>query len=80
MAPLAQQVNFRSLSLRDLLDARNTYRRHLMNKANVVGTAAGVHLVRDGNVARHDPRTPRRRCCGRRRSSGAARRWPVPAG
>jgi len=33
MDPLAQPVNFRSLSLKDLLEARDTYHWHLMNKA-----------------------------------------------
>ncbi len=47
MDPLAQPVNFRSLSLKDLLEARETYHWHLMNKANVVGTAVGAYLIRD---------------------------------
>ena len=46
MDPLAQQVHFRSLSLKDLLEARETYHWHLMNKANVVGTAVGAYLIR----------------------------------
>ena len=65
MDPLAQPMNFRSLSLKDLLDARDTYHRHLMNKANVVGTAVGAYLIRDaeaaagkaGSKARQQPRT-----------------------
>jgi len=65
MDPLAQPVNFRSLSLKDLLDARDTYHWHLMNKANVVGTAVGAYLIRDadadagkaGSKARRQPRT-----------------------
>ncbi len=57
MDPLAHQVDFRSLSLWDLLDARDMYHRHLMNKANVVGTAVGAYLIRDGEASRHDPRT-----------------------
>jgi hypothetical protein len=47
---LSEHPNFRSLSLRDLLDARNQYHWHLMNKANVVGTAVGLYLIR-----KHDP-------------------------
>ncbi len=65
MDPLAQPVNFRSLSLKDLLDARDTYHWHLMNKANVVGTAVGVYLIRNaddgaaqgGHKPRRQPRT-----------------------
>jgi hypothetical protein len=43
--------NFRALSVRDLLDARDQYHYHLMNKANVVGTAVGLYLFRKGDVA-----------------------------
>ena len=65
MDPLAQPVNFRSLSLKDLLEARDTYHWHLMNKANVVGTAVGACLIRDadadtgkaGSKVRRQPRT-----------------------
>ncbi len=59
MDPLGPQVNFRSLSLKDLLDARETYHWHLMNKANVIGTAVGAYLIRDSNASetRKQPRT-----------------------
>ena len=60
MNPLAQQVNFRSLSLKDLLDAREAYHWHLMNKANVVGTAVGAYLMRESDrptKGRQPPRT-----------------------
>ncbi len=46
MFPLSSQPNFRSLSLKDLLEARDLYHWHLSNKANVVGTAAGLYLIR----------------------------------
>jgi hypothetical protein len=39
-------TNYRSLSLKDLLLAREQYHWHLMNKANVVGTAVGLYLIR----------------------------------
>ena len=39
--------DFSTLSLRDLLEARDLYHFHLMNKANVVGTAIGRYLIRD---------------------------------
>ena len=60
MDPLAQPSNIRNLSLRDLLDARDAYHWHLMNKANVVGTAVGAYLIRneDGSPkGRAAPRT-----------------------
>ncbi len=47
MDPLVREANFHSLSLKDLLDAREAYHWHLMNKANVVGTAVGAYLIRD---------------------------------
>lgn len=43
---LGTDSNFKSLSLRDLLEARDLYHYHLMNKANVVGTAVGLYLIR----------------------------------
>jgi hypothetical protein len=60
MSPLAPSTNFHSLSLKDLLDARDTYHWHLMNKANVIGTAVGGYLIRDVKDtpgAEHGPRT-----------------------
>ena len=43
---LGTESNFRALSLRDLLEARDAYHYHLMNKPNVVGTAVGLYLIR----------------------------------
>lgn len=43
---LRNQNNFASLSLRDLLEARDQYHVHLLNKRNVVGTAVGLYLIR----------------------------------
>ncbi len=61
MDPLAQPTNFRSLSLKDLLEAREAYHWHLMNKANVVGTAVGAYLIRDADDgAAKGGRKPRR--------------------
>src|SRR6185369_3963510 len=39
--------DFSSLSLKDLIEARDLYHFHLMSKANVVGTAVGLYLIRD---------------------------------
>lgn len=41
--------NYRSLSVKDLLEAREHYHLHLLNKKNVVGTAVGLYLIRDGD-------------------------------
>jgi hypothetical protein len=43
---LGTKNNFRSLSMKDLLQARDLYHYHLLNKANVVGTAVGLYLIR----------------------------------
>lgn len=40
-------LDFASLSLKDLIEARDLYHFHLMSKANVVGTAVGLYLIRD---------------------------------
>ncbi len=45
--PFDSGYDFSTLSLRDLLEARDQYHFHLMNKANVVGTAVGRYLIRD---------------------------------
>src|SRR5262245_45369335 len=39
-------TGFSILSLKDLIEARDLYHYHLMNKANVVGTAIGLYLIR----------------------------------
>jgi hypothetical protein len=39
--------DYSSLSLKDLVEARDLYHFHLMSKANVVGTAVGLYLIRD---------------------------------
>lgn len=38
--------DFSSLSLKDLIEARDLYHFHLMSKVNVVGTAVGLYLIR----------------------------------
>ena len=39
--------DFSSLSLKDLIEARDLYHFQLMSKANVVGTAVRLYLIRD---------------------------------
>jgi hypothetical protein len=41
--------NFASLSLKDLMEARDLFHYHLMNKKNVVATALGLHRFRKGD-------------------------------
>jgi len=48
MSPtIRSDQDFASLSLKDLMEARDLYHFHLMNKANVIGTAIGLYLIRD---------------------------------
>lgn len=47
MSLLDTQFNFHSLSLKDLLEARELYHWQLLNRDNVVGTAVGLYLIRD---------------------------------
>ena len=49
MGVIESQFDFRSLGLRDLLEAREQYHWHLTNLSNVVGTAVGLYLIRDGD-------------------------------
>ena len=39
--------DFRSLNVRDLLDARDQFHVHLAQKVNVLSTAIGLFLIRD---------------------------------
>lgn len=46
MTVLDLSYDYSSLSLADVLEARDTYHYHLLSKANVVGTAVGRYLIR----------------------------------
>ena len=46
MTVLDLSYNFANLSVHDLLEARDTYHYHLLSKANVIGTAIGLYLIR----------------------------------
>src|SRR5437879_436880 len=41
--------DFQTLSVRDLLDAREMYHLHLMNRPNVVATAIGKYRIRSAD-------------------------------
>jgi len=43
---LGVERNYASLSTKDLLEARDQYHWHLVNKSNVVGTAIGLYRIR----------------------------------
>jgi hypothetical protein len=44
-------LGYESLSIRDLLEARDLYHNMLLGKPNVVGTAVGLYLIRDEDHA-----------------------------
>ena len=46
MSHIPDSTDYASLSLRDLLEARDLYHLHLMNKKNVVATAVGYYRIR----------------------------------
>lgn len=54
MDHFATRPQFSSLSLIDLLRARDQFHPHLMHKANVVGTAIGRYLIRKDDPYPHD--------------------------
>jgi hypothetical protein len=58
---LVADPSFNSLSLPELLAARDQFHAHLMHKPNVVGTAVGRYLIRDSDPlpGSDAPRTPR---------------------
>ena len=53
--------NFRSLSVKDLLDARDQYHVHLSQRENVVGTAIGLYRIRRRDPDATDPDAPRKK-------------------
>jgi hypothetical protein len=59
--PLSPAKNFASLSLVDLLHARDLFHVHLMNKRNVVATAIGRYLIRKTDPYPQDRRARAKR-------------------
>ena len=55
MNVLSGRRTFSSLSVSDLLAARDAYHWHLINKRNVVGTAIGLYLIRKSDPWPDDP-------------------------
>ena len=47
---LSPVVDFNTLSMQDLLRARDQFHPHLMHKANVIGTAVGRYRIRKGDL------------------------------
>ncbi len=76
--PARPRHEFESLSLKDLLEARDLYHFHLIDKANVIGTAVGLYLIRkDDPYPGEEPAKRKRR--GPRTLTGSEVReysWP----
>jgi hypothetical protein len=73
--------NFASLSLKDLIEARDLFHYHLINKKNVVATALGLYRIRvhEPWPSQYDPDPPVRGTHGRRTLSNSEVRpysWP----
>ena len=69
----ADETNFNSLSLDDLIRARDLYHVHLMHKKNVVATAIGRYLIR---VSDPWPKGTRTRTAERKDDATGASREP----
>jgi hypothetical protein len=72
---------FASLSLKDLIEARDLFHYHLINKKNVVSTALGLYRIRihDPWPSEDDPNPDPRRTHSRRTLSNSEVRpysWP----
>ncbi|MFP3464868.1 S1/P1 Nuclease [Leifsonia sp. SIMBA_070] len=72
MDVLGTDRSFASLSTADLLEARDLYHWHLLNKKNVVGTAVGLYLIRSDDPWPAGER-PATRVAGRRAARTAVR-------
>src|SRR5205814_5990974 len=50
--------NFPNLSIKDLIEARDLFHVHLMNKKNVIATAVGKYLLRFSDLDKNDQYVP----------------------
>lgn len=60
MSVLEVKKDYSSLSLKDLLEAREMYHLHLIHKKNVIATAIGKYLIREGDPWPHEKREPQK--------------------
>ncbi|WP_309894983.1 hypothetical protein [Archangium sp.] len=77
---LLRTRDFSSLSIKDLLEAREAYHVHLAHLDSVVATAIGRYRIRREDAAAEDPYAPPRRggSTPKRLSSTVVRRWSYP--
>jgi len=80
MTTFDRDRQFRSLSVRDLLEARDAYHRHLASMENVVGTAIGLYRIRRSDPEARDPQSKKARGAGgpRTLSNTIVTRWSWP--
>ncbi|HXG94006.1 MAG TPA: hypothetical protein VNN73_16800 [Blastocatellia bacterium] len=72
--------DFHSLSVKDLLEAREAYHVHLAHLENVVATAIGLYRIRETDPDAEDPKNWRDRRCSPPRTlqNTVVRRWSWP--
>jgi hypothetical protein len=76
---LGTPQNYHSLSIRDLLQARELYHYHLLNKPNVVGTGIGLYLIRREDPLPGEETTTRKKARGPRTlANSEVRRYSWP--
>jgi len=80
MSNISKKQDFSTLSLKDLLEARDAYHVHLMNLEHVVGTAVGKYLIRKGDPDYDRPFYTKLPSKGKRRTlfNSALRPWSNP--
>src|SRR6187402_1252971 len=76
----AARRDFSSLSLKDLLDARDTYHIHLAQRANVFATAIGRFYIRNKDADAKSPTRVRgqNRSPARTLQNSAIKSWSWP--
>src|SRR4051794_36932922 len=81
MSRFTRNANFASLSIRDLLEARDHYHVHLANLENVVGTAIGLYRIRYSDPDFKDPHTRKNDAdqTPRTLANSGTRDWSWPA-
>ena len=70
MTRFLRRVDFSSLGLTDLIEARDAYHVHLANIENVVGTAVGRYLIKRYDPNFTDPAASRKSGPGEERTLG----------
>jgi hypothetical protein len=80
MPRFGAREDFHSLSVQDLLEARDHYHVHLSHRENVIGTAIGLYRIRTDDPDSKDPEAERRPGTGGARTlrNTVTRKWSWP--